>query len=133
MDKLNAPDVTAVLTSLWRQARLLLDDQPHVFEDNLGFGLANVPGSWRQPGSQPEVGLGHPGTQAGPWRASMVARARLVEDLVADRARDGVADSSSSGRPGHLRAEARPDGDALLVFEVDQPTTQRGQRTASAG
>ena len=43
MDKLSAPDVTAVLTALWRRAHLLFDDEPHVFEDDLGFRLANVP------------------------------------------------------------------------------------------
>jgi hypothetical protein len=43
MDKLSAPDVTAVLTALWRRAHMPLDNEPHVFEDDLGFRLANVP------------------------------------------------------------------------------------------
>ena len=90
MDKLSAPDVTAVLTALWRRAHLLLDDEPHVFEDDLGFCLANIPEVQAAAGIPAgKAWLGHPGIQAGPWHASMVARACLVEDLVADRARGG--------------------------------------------
>jgi O-methyltransferase involved in polyketide biosynthesis len=59
----------------------------------------------------------------------MVARTRLVEDLVADRARDGVARFVILGA-GLDAFALRPaqDGDALPVFEVDQPTTQRWKR-----
>jgi O-methyltransferase involved in polyketide biosynthesis len=134
MDKLSAPDVTAVLTALWRRAHLLLDDEPHVFEDDLGFRLANVPEVLAAAGIPAgEAWLGHPGIQAGPWRASMVARARLVEDLVADRARDGVARFVILGAGLDTFAlRHAQDGDALLVFEVDQPTTQRWKRPGCA-
>jgi transposase len=67
--------------------------------------------------------------QAGPWRASMVARARLIEDLVADRARDGVAQYVILGAGLDTFAlRHAQDGDALLVSEVDQPATQHWKR-----
>ena len=126
MDKIGAPDVTAVITALWRRAHMVLDDEPHVLDDDLGFRLANVPEVLAAAGFQPgEAWLGHPAMQARPWRASVVARARLVEDLVADRSRDGLAQFVilGAGLDTYALRHAR-DGDALLVFEVDHPRTQ---------
>jgi len=42
-DTIGAPDVTAVITALWRRAHMILDGEPHVLDDDLGFWLADMP------------------------------------------------------------------------------------------
>lgn len=92
MGTIGAPDVTAVITALWRRAHMILDDEPHVLDDDLGFGLANVPEVLAAAGfAAGEAWLEHPAMRARPWRASVVARGRFVEDLVADHMREGAA------------------------------------------
>src|SRR3954464_5451250 len=73
-----APDATAVRTALWRAMHVQIDPPPHVLEDEVGFRLAAPEEGWRQrPDMHPE------------WtrriRASIVARARFIEDLVVER------------------------------------------------
>jgi methyltransferase (TIGR00027 family) len=116
-----APDSTAVRTALWRALHVELDSPPHVFEDQLGLKLAAPDDDWR---SRPDMS---PFTR--PFRASIVARARFVEDLVAEQAARGVAQYVILGAGLDTFAQRRPElASRLLVFEIDRPGPQQWKR-----
>ena len=78
------PDNTAVRVALWRALHLEVDGPPPVIEDRVGLRLAAPQDGWRD---RPDM---HPRFTAG-FRASIVARARFLEDLVEQAAaRPGV-------------------------------------------
>jgi methyltransferase (TIGR00027 family) len=117
-----APDNTAVRTALWRAMHVLVDDPPHVLDDVLGLQLVAPDPGWRD---RPDM---HPDGTRG-FRASIVARARFVEDLVTAQAAAGVDQFVILGAGLDTLAERRPDLAALLqIFEVDQPATQAWKR-----
>ena len=72
-----APDNTAVRVALWRALHVEVDPAPHVFEDEMGLKLVAPEEGWH---SRPDMS---PFTRA--FRASIVARARFVEDLLVER------------------------------------------------
>ena len=116
-----APDSTAVRTALWRALHVELDPPPHVFEDQLGQKLAAPDDDWR---SRPDMS---PFTR--PFRASIVARARFVEDLVAEQAARGVAQYVILGAGLDTFAQRRPElASRLLVFEIDRLGPQQWKR-----
>jgi methyltransferase (TIGR00027 family) len=115
------PDSTAVRVALWRAMHVQADPPPHVFEDEVGLALAAPPGGWR---SRPDMG---PFTR--PFRASILARARFIEDLVAEQAASGVGQYVILGAGLDTFAQRRPDlTSRLLVFEGDQPGPQAWKR-----
>lgn len=117
-----APDSTAVRTALWRALHVRLDPPPHVFADELGLRLADPGERWRDRDDM------DPAT-AGRYRAGMVARARFVEDLVTERAADGVAQYVILGAGLDTFAQRRPEvAGRMRVFEVDQPGPQAWKR-----
>ena len=74
-----APDSTAVRVALWRALHVEIDPPPHVIDDVIGLKLAAPEEGWRYRGDM------HPeGTKL--FRASIVARARFIEDLVVEQA-----------------------------------------------
>lgn len=77
-----APDNTAVRVALWRALHVEVDAPPHVLEDEIGVKLAAPEDGWRD---RPDMS---PFTR--PFRASVLARARFVEDLVTSQAALGV-------------------------------------------
>src|SRR5690348_3299509 len=77
------PDNTAVRVALWRALHLEVDAAPPVLEDRIGLAIAAPGDGWRE---RPDM---HPRFTAG-FRASIVARARFIEDLVAEAAERGV-------------------------------------------
>lgn len=106
------PDNTAVRTALWRALHLLVDAPPHVIEDSIGLRLAAPEEGWRQrPDMNPEW------TRA--FRASIVARARFVEDLAAGFAQYVILGAG-------LDTFAQRSG--RRVFEVDRAETQAWKR-----
>ena len=116
----SAPDSTAVRTALWRALHVELDAPPHVLDDTLGLRLANPGPEWRSRGDM------HPeGTRA--FRASIVARARYLDDLVVERASAGVGQYVILGAGLDTFAQRHPDV-AVRIFEVDQPGTQDWKR-----
>jgi methyltransferase (TIGR00027 family) len=116
-----APDNTAVRTALWRALHVEIDSPPHVFEDEVGLKLAAPDDGWR---SRPDMS-----SFTRPFRASIVARARFIEDLVAERAARGVRQYVILGAGLDTFAQRRPElGSRLLVFEVDQPGPQAWKR-----
>lgn len=122
------PDNTAVRVALWRALHVLTDPPPHVFEDTIGLALAAPPDGWQQ---RPDMSA-----FTRPFRASIVARARFVEDLVAEQAARGVAQYVILGAGLDTFAQRKPElASGLHVFEVDQPATQawKRQRLADLG
>jgi methyltransferase (TIGR00027 family) len=91
-------------------------------EDELGLRLADPEGNWRErPDMNPH------GTQT--FRASIVARARFIEDLVGEQAGLGVDQYVILGAGLDTFAQRQPDVAArLTVFEVDQAATQSWKR-----
>ena len=116
-----APDSTAVRTALWRALHLEVDSPPHVFEDKVGLMLVAPDDEWR---NRPDMS---PFTR--PFRASILARARFVEDLVAEQAAHGVGQYVILGAGLDTFAQRRLElASRLLVFEVDQPGPQEWKR-----
>ena len=117
-----APDSTAVRVALWRAMHVEVDPPPHVLEDEIGLRLASPADSWRDRGDM------HPdGTRT--FRASIVARSRFVEDLVAEQAGLGVMQYVLLGAGLDTFVQRRPEVAARLrVFEVDRPGAQEWKR-----
>src|SRR6185369_2474400 len=116
-----APESTAVRVALWRALHVEVDPPPHVFEDKLGLKLAAPDDGWR---SRPDMSA-----FTRPFRASIVARARFIEDLVAEQAARGVGQYVILGAGLDTFAQRRPKlASRLLVFEVDRPDPQAWKR-----
>lgn len=115
------PDNTAVRTALWRALHVLADSPPHVFEDVLGLKLADPDPAWR---NRPDMSA-----FTRPFRASIVARARFVEDLLEQQVTRGVNQYVILGAGLDTFAQRRPElASRLVVYEVDQPGTQEWKR-----
>ncbi len=116
------PDHTAIRVALWRAMHVQVDSSPHVLVDEIGLRLAAPEPSWKQ---RPDM---HPDWTRG-YRASIVARARFIEDLVIERTQDGVDQYVILGAGLDTFAQRRPELAAKLrVFEIDQPETQAWKR-----
>ena len=116
-----APDDTAVRVALWRALHLQVDPPPHVFEDEVGLKLVAPDEGWR---SRPDMS---PFTR--PFRASILARARFLEDLVEQEAARGLGQYVILGAGLDTFTQRRPElASRLLVFEVDQPGPQAWKR-----
>jgi methyltransferase (TIGR00027 family) len=117
----NEPDNTAVRTALWRALHVEVDQPPHVFDDTVGLVLAAPDEGWSD---RPDMS---PFTK--PFRASIVARARFIEDLVAEEHASGVklyvilvaVLDNFAQRRTELMSE-------MQVFEIDQPGPQAWKR-----
>jgi methyltransferase (TIGR00027 family) len=121
-EQTEAPDSTAVRVALWRALHVLLDPPPHVLEDEIGLQLAAPDDGWR---ARPDM---DPAGTSG-FRAAIVARARFIEELVAERAGHDVAQYVVLGAGLDTFAQRRPQIAARLrVFEVDQPGPQAWKR-----
>lgn len=116
-----APDDTAVRVALWRALHLQVDPSPHVFVDEIGLKLVAPDERWR---TRPDMS---PFTR--PFRASILARARFVEDLVEQEAARGLPQYVILGAGIDTFAQRRPElASRLLVFEIDQPGAQAWKR-----
>ena len=117
-----APENTAVRVALWRAMHVLIDPPPHVLADEIGLRIVAPEDGWRD---RPDM---HPqGTSQ--FRASIVARARFIEDLVAEQVGKGVGQYVILGAGLDTFAQRRPDiASRLRVFEVDQPGPQEWKR-----
>jgi methyltransferase (TIGR00027 family) len=115
------PESTAVRVALWRALHVLADPLPHVFVDSVGLALAGPEAGWRE---RPDMS---PFTR--PFRASILARARFVEDLVAEQAAGGLGQYVILGAGLDTFAQRRADLAARMrVFEVDRPAPQAWKR-----
>ena len=117
-----SPDSTAARVALWRALHVQIDPPPHVLEDEIGLRLLAPREGWQQRGDM------HPqGTKT--FRASIVARARFVEDLVLDELARGVQQYVILGAGLDSFAQRRADiAPRLHIFEVDRPGPQQWKR-----
>jgi methyltransferase (TIGR00027 family) len=117
-----APDSTAVRVALWRALHVEADPPPHVLEDMVGLKLAAPDAGWRErPDMNPQF--------IKAFRASIVARARFIEDLVVEQAGQGIGQYVILGAGLDTFAQRRPEiASRLSVFEVDQPGPQAWKR-----
>lgn len=116
------PDSTAVRVALWRALHLEVDARPPVFEDAIGLKLAAPDEGWRK---RPDMGPRFTST----FRASIVARARFLEDLVAERAAKGLDQYVILGAGLDTFAQRKSEiASRMRVFEVDQPGPQAWKR-----
>ncbi|MFM6927763.1 MAG: class I SAM-dependent methyltransferase [Bdellovibrio sp.] len=112
-----APEHTAVRVALWRALHVQIDPPPHVFSDEIGAKLIAEQG-WRdRQDMNPQFSKG--------MRASIVGRARFIEDLVEEQAKQGVTQYVILGAGLDTFAQRRPKMMSQLhIFEVDQPGPQ---------
>ena len=117
-----APDSSAVRVALWRALHVEVDRSPHVIADTIGLALAAPDDNWRdRPDMDPQGTAG--------FRAGIVARARFVDDLVAEQTALGVTQYLILGAGLDSFAQRKPEIASLLqVFEIDQPETQVWKR-----
>ena len=117
-----APDSTAVRVALWRAMHAQIDAPPQVLEDEIGLLLTAPDDGWRRrPDMDPQA--------TSTYRAAIVARARFIEDLVAEQAAHGVSQYVILGAGLDTFAQRRPELAARLrVFEVDRSGPQAWKR-----
>jgi methyltransferase (TIGR00027 family) len=124
-----SPDSTAARVALWRALHVHSDAPPHVLEAEVGLKLLAPEPGWQQRGDMnPQF--------TRPFRASIVARARFIEDLVIEHAGRGLSQYVILGAGLDSFAQRRPDvASRMTVFEVDQPGPQawKRQRLADVG
>ncbi|MGE5084828.1 MAG: class I SAM-dependent methyltransferase [Bacillota bacterium] len=112
-----APEHTAVRVALWRALHVKIDPPPHVLSDEVGVKLVDEPGWQERPDMNPQFSKG--------MRASVVGRARFIEDLVEEQAKQGVTQYVILGAGLDTFAQRRPEiASGLHIFEVDQPGPQ---------
>jgi len=117
----SAPDDTAVRVALWRALHVEVDSPPHILEDVIGLKLAAPADGWRE---RPDMS-----SLTRPFRASIVARARFIEDLVAEHAAHGVGQYIILGAGLDTFVQRRTElASRLLVFEIDRPGPQAWKR-----
>lgn len=116
--KIIEPDNTAVRTALWRAMHVLVDAKPYILEDEVGLRLIAPNDDW---GERPDM---HPQFTKR-LRASIVARARFIEDIIVEQSKKGVSQYVILGAGLDTFAQRRPDiASELQIFEIDQPNTQ---------
>lgn len=116
------PDSTAVRVALWRAMHVQVDPAPHVVADEIGLQLAAPDADWRRRPDMDEHATAR-------VRASIVARARFIEDLVIEQAGRGVRQYVLLGAGLDTFAQRRPEiASGIRVFEVDQPGPQEWKR-----
>src|SRR5262249_6499362 len=120
------PDLTAVGAAYGRAAHVLLDKPPYVLKDMVSIQLADTDTLAAAQLGTPEGELtADPRNPRSMWRGSFVARARFVENLVAERLEMGVNQFVILGAGLDTFAQRRSDIAAQLrIFEVDEPGTQ---------
>jgi methyltransferase (TIGR00027 family) len=124
-----APEDTAVRVALWRALHVEVDSPPPVLEDRIGLELVAPAEGWRnRPDMLPQF--------IAPFRASIVGRARFVEDLVEERRAAGVGQYVILGAGLDTFAQRKSEiASRMTVFEVDQggPQAWKQQRLIECG
>ncbi len=121
-NKANIPDSTAARVALWRALHVQVDALPHILEDEIGLQLLAPEDGWRQ---RPDM---HPqGTS--PFRASIVARARFIEDFVAVESQRGILQYVMLGAGLDTFAQRHQVlASQLDIYEVEKPSTLAWKR-----
>ncbi len=117
-ERIAAPDETALRVALWRALHTQVDPPPHVLDDVIGLLLAAPNDDWHQ---RPDMDA----RATSRARASIVARARFIEDLVIEQTGHGVGQYLILGAGLDTFVQRRPEiASRLRTFEVDQPGVQ---------
>ena len=121
------PDDTAVRTALWRALHVQADAAPHIIEDEVGLKLIAPPEGWQE---RPDM------KYTKRLRASIVARARFIEDIIIKQSKQGTAQYVILGAGLDTFAQRRSDiASRLQIYEIDQPgmLNWKQQRLRDAG
>lgn len=111
------PDSSAVRVALWRALHLEQEAKPHVLEDTWALRLVNPEDNWRQ---RPDMHA--EGTR--PFRASIVARSRYVEDYLQQEEPAGFSQYVILGSGLDTFAQRKgPQFSSLEIFELEKPET----------
>ncbi len=104
-----------------------IDPSPHVLQDEIGLQIIAPDDGWQhRPDMNPRA--------TARSRASIVARARFIEDLVIEHANKGVSQYVILGAGLDSFAQRRPDiASRLRIFEIDQPGPQAWKRLRLMG
>ena len=124
---MNKPDNTAVRTALWRGLHTQVDAKPFIIEDEVGLKLVAPEDGWRE---RPDM------KYTARLRASIVARARFIEDLIIEQSRQSIGQYIILGAGLDTFAQRRTDiASKLQIYEIDQPDTLawKQQRLAELG
>jgi O-methyltransferase involved in polyketide biosynthesis len=108
-DEQTAAEGSAVRVAFWRALHVQFDPPPHVLDDEVGLTLAAPDEDWRR--RRPDM---DPAGSCS-FRASVVARARFVEDLVVEQAGHGLAQYVILGAGLDTFAQPRPRGGNTLL------------------
>ncbi|MBD7938463.1 class I SAM-dependent methyltransferase [Cytobacillus sp. Sa5YUA1] len=112
------PDHTAVRVSLWRGLHLIVDEKPNIFHDNIGLKLISPNNDWQK---RPDMDVAN--TSA--FRASIVARARFVDDLVVEQFEKGIDQYVILGTGLDTFAQRHQEVfPQMTIYEMDQVDTQ---------
>lgn len=112
-----APEHTAVRVALWRALHVQIDPAPHILIDEVGEKLVAEENWQSRQDMNPDFSKG--------MRASIVGRARLIEDIVIEKVKQGVAQYVILGAGLDSFAQRYPQYSGKLhIFEVDQPGPQ---------
>jgi len=116
-NKIIEPDNTAVRIALWRALHVQVDAKPHILEDEIGLKLASPPDDWQH---RPDMDVNF--TKR--LRASVVARARFIDDLAIEQVKKGIGQYVILGAGLDTFAQRRPDiASNIQIYEIDQPDT----------
>ena len=117
-----APDSTAARTALWRALHVKTDPAPHVLYDEIGLKLLAPDDDWLDRGDMdPQF--------TRPFRASIVARSRFIEDLISEQLAQGVSQYVILGAGLDSFAQRRPElASRLTLFEIDRQGPQAWKR-----
>jgi methyltransferase (TIGR00027 family) len=109
------PDTTAVRTALWRALHIIADAKPHLLEDEIGLKLIAPPADWQE---RPDM------KYTKRLRASIIARARFIEDLVIVKSQQGINQYIILGSGLDTFAQRHPAiASRLNIYEIDQHET----------
>src|SRR6185312_4481956 len=113
--KAKQPDNTAGRTALWRALHVFADSKPYIIEDTIGYGLINPEKDWQE---RPDM------KYTKRLRASIVARARFVEDVAKEQIEKGVKQYVLLGAGLDSFAQRNTVISTHVdIYEIDQPDT----------
>ena len=111
----STPDNTAIRTALWRALHVQADAKPYIIQDEVGLQLVDPEDGWQE---RPDM------KYTKRLRASIVARARFVEDLIIEQSKRGISQYIILGAGLDTFAQRRPEiASQLHIYEIDQPGT----------
>lgn len=113
--KTRQPDNTALRTALWRALHVLTDEKPYVIDDKIGYDLIKPEAEWQE---RPDM------KYTKRLRASIVARARFVEDVAKTEIENGIKQYVVLGAGLDSFAQRNIEISSQVdIYEIDQPDT----------